>query len=101
MEVEVDKGDLGAVAAEGDGQVGREERLAAATLELNTVTIRPGLRPSPGSVGAPPLPRRPRRVLAISSARPAAPRTAFSSLAEERTSLIPTRSAWRISSPDS
>ena len=32
VEVEVDQGDLGAAAAEGDGQVGGQERLAAAAL---------------------------------------------------------------------
>src|SRR5215213_10449865 len=68
-------------------------------LELNTVTTRPGDLPSP-SVGAPPL-RRPRRVLAISIALAAAVRTASSSLAEDRTSLTPTRRAWRNSSSDS
>jgi hypothetical protein len=68
-------------------------------LELNTVATRPGGLPSP-SVGAPP-PRRPLSVLAISIALAAAVRTAVSSLADERTSLIPTRRAWRISSPDS
>jgi hypothetical protein len=86
------------VAARATARLVDRKVLPQPPLELNTVMTLPGARSSPASVGTPPA-SRPRRVLAISSALAAAARVVAASPVAARTSLTPTRRAWRSSSP--